>query len=91
VSDAEALAQLHRIIDQRIAQWAADHAPVDVRGIVTAVEADAFRCAARLDLADTPTPGIAVPAGMTPLVGDDVLVRRRADGFLLLVAILGRA
>jgi len=88
--DDSALRELHRIIDARIAQHLADHAAEDVRGIVTEVDTGQHRLSARLDLADVPTPGIAIPAGMVPVVGDDVLVRRRADGFLLAVAVLGR-
>lgn len=83
-----ALRELHRIIDQRIAQWTADRGTTDVRGVVAAVGLHVL--SAYLDLADVPTPGIAVPAGLEPVVGDDVLVRRRADGFLVVAGILGR-
>jgi hypothetical protein len=88
--DDSALRELHRIMDARIAMYLADHAAEDVRGIVTDVDTTQHRLSARLDLADVPTPVIAIPAGMVPVVGDDVLVRRRADGFLLAVAVLGR-
>ena len=90
MSDEAALRELHRIIDARVTQYMADHGTAEVRGVVTAVDLAQHRLSARLDLADIPTPGIAVPVGMVPVAGDDVLVRRRADGFLLLAAILGR-
>ena len=85
-----ALRELHRVIDARVAQYMADHGTTLVRGLVTSVDTGLHTMSARLDLADIPTPGIAVPAGMVPVAGDDVVVQRRADGFLLLLAILGR-
>jgi len=90
VSDEQTLRELHRIIDARVRQYMDDHAPMEVRGIVTSVQSDVRRLAARLDLGDVPTTNITYPVGMTPLEGDDVLVMRRGDGLLLVRDILGR-
>jgi len=65
--------------------------PTDViRGTVASVAANVRTVSAQLDGAAVPTPGIAYPAVITPVVGDDILVLRRRDGFLLLLHVLGR-
>ena len=83
---------LHRIIDRRIDRRLGAGLPIELaRGSVTEVDATQRQIAARLDGAVKATRGIATPSGMSPVVGDDVVVLRRRDGFLLLHAILGRA
>ena len=80
---------LHRIIDRRVDLKMDSDALELVRGQVTSVGTTTL--AARLDGADIPTPGIALMAGETPVVGDDIeVLRRKRDGLLLVLGILGR-
>ena len=80
---------LHRVIDRRIALAMDSDALGLARGRVT--EVGNTTLSARLDGADIPTPGIAFMAGTAPIPGDDIeVLRRKRDGLLLVIGILGR-
>ena len=85
----DALRALHRLIDARVEQVLEDRALEYVRGTVTDVIPNLRTVSVRLDGATTATPNIRYPAHAVPVVGDDVIVvRRRRDGLLLVLAIL---
>jgi len=86
---SDPIRQLHRIIDARIARYMSDNEQQVVRGTVTSVASGLSTLSATLDGGTVPTPGIAYPSSLSPAVGDDVLVvRRRRDGFLVVLSIL---
>jgi len=82
--------ELYRIIDARIDQKLRDSTPEYVRGTVASITPNLRVLTASLDGTSIPTPGITYPAGIVPVVGDDVIVMRKRNGFLLVLAILGR-
>jgi hypothetical protein len=82
--------RLHRLIDRRVDLRMPPQSLELVRGIVTAVHPQSRTCEALIDAGATPTPGIAIPAGVMPIVGDDLVIARRDDGFLLMLAALRR-
>ncbi len=84
----DAQRDLYAVVDRRIAQALGRHRPVSaIRGTVSRVDA-ATTLSAYLEGASTETPNIAYPRSLMPAVGQDILVLRREDGYLLAVAIL---
>ena len=89
MDEAGLVRDVHRIVDLRLQQ--ALGYPVEVtRGIIVEVMDDRT-FSATLDGADSPTQGIAYGLEYAPAAGDDVVVLRRRDGFLLLHSILAHA
>ena len=87
MSEAEAVRDLHRIVDRRLDQRIGHAQPLEiVRGDV--IEVSAGSLSARLDGADSPTLGIVYGPGQSPSAGDSIVVLRRRDGFLLLLMVL---
>ena len=84
---SDSIRDLHALIDRRIALSTGSAPPVElVRGVVARV--DGTRCEAYLDGAASTTPGITVPRGVHTYPGDEVLVSRRRDGFLVISDVL---
>lgn len=82
---------LYELVDKRI-EAALGGKPLNaVRGTVVEVNPVGFRLSARLDGQAEVTQDIGYDLALSPVVGDDILILRRADGFLLGVAILTRA
>ncbi len=88
--DEEVLRPLARFVDAHIEDYVRDHVVGLARGIVTAVSANQNNLAATLDGAAVPTPGIVFYEGQSPVVGDDIYVKRR-PGLLILDGILKRS
>lgn len=82
---------LLRLIDERIELALGGARAVEVaRGTVAAVYASTRTVLVVLDAGDTSVPAVYPALPVTPEVGDEVVVLRRRDGWIQLLAVLGR-
>lgn len=82
--------ELLRLIDDRIALALGGARPVEVvRGTVAAVETSTRTVLVTLDAGDTTVPAV-YPSITVPEVDDEVVVLRRRDGWIMVLAVLGR-
>lgn len=87
MSDAD---ELLRLVDERIALALGGVRPLEVvRGTVAAVHTSTRTVLVALDAGDTTVPAV-YPSITEPVVGDEVVVLRRRDGWIMVLAVLGR-
>lgn len=82
---------LHQLIDRRIMLMGEGRSFELIRGRVVSVAPEHLRLAATLDGGGVSVPEIVYPPAMSPRVGDDIIVIRRRDGFLLALQVIERS